>query len=174
VEYSAVLFREIQRSRQWWLYVVIFMTCIATAGVFGYIFVMQVVLNHQIGDHPMSNNALTLTAILVIGVDAIIVWLVLASNMVTEVRPDGLFIRYYPFHPKFRKIPIENALSIEVVTYNPIADYGGWGLRYGKNGRAYNPCGNRGVRITKDDGKHILIGSQKPEELLDAINYISH
>jgi len=57
-----------------------------------------------------------------------------------------------------------------VLTYSPISDYGGWGIRYGSIGKAYNVSGNRGVQLELLNGERILIGSQKPEELAAAID----
>jgi hypothetical protein len=57
-----------------------------------------------------------------------------------------------------------------VQTYRPIRDYGGWGIRYGRGGKAYNVSGNRGVMLELSDGQKLLIGSQRPEELANAIN----
>jgi hypothetical protein len=49
-------------------------------------------------------------------------------------------------------------------------EYGGWGLRYGgDNGWAYNARGNRGVQLVLQGEKRVLIGSQRPEELLAAL-----
>ncbi len=31
--------------------------------------------------------------------------------------------------------------------YRPIREYGGWGIRYGWNGRAYSTSGNEGVQL---------------------------
>jgi hypothetical protein len=39
----------------------------------------------------------------------------------------------------------------------------------GSDGWAYNISGNRGVRIDYKDGNRFLIGSQRPEELQQAI-----
>ncbi|NVL91956.1 MAG: hypothetical protein HWN71_02845 [Desulfobacterales bacterium] len=55
------------------------------------------------------------------------------------------------------------------MTYNPLKDYGGWGIRYGRGGRAYNVSGNRGVYLELSNGKSLLIGSLQPEELARAI-----
>ncbi len=54
--------------------------------------------------------------------------------------------------------------------YRPILEYGGWGIRYGLRGRAYNVSGNRGLRVELTNGKHILFGSAKPEELKLALD----
>ncbi len=61
-------------------------------------------------------------------------------------------------------------VRIEVVSYRPLMDYGGWGIRVGRDGeRVLNARGNRGVRIELTDGTRLLIGSQRPEALAVAI-----
>jgi hypothetical protein len=60
--------------------------------------------------------------------------------------------------------------KIEVVTYRPFRDFGGWGIRAGRNGeRALCARGDRGVRLELLDGTRLLIGSQTPEALATAI-----
>ena len=54
-------------------------------------------------------------------------------------------------------------------TYSPLREYGGWGLRGWGTSRAYNVSGNRGVELTLQDGSSIMIGSQRADELAQAI-----
>jgi hypothetical protein len=94
------------------------------------------------------------------------------TTLVTEVRRDGLWLRYYPFHFSFKRIPLEDVVSVTPQAYHPILRYGGWGIRYTWKGRAYNVSGNRGVRLDYASGRHLLIGSRRPEELAQAIESI--
>ena len=92
----------------------------------------------------------------------------------TEVRNDGLHIHFYPLIK--RVIRFEEILRSDVRTYRPIREYGGWGVRsgLGKTGAAYNVSGNRGVQLALSNGKQLLVGSQKPEELAKAIQNVIH
>ena len=87
--------------------------------------------------------------------------------MIITVRDDGLYIQFFPFSQKL--ISFNNIKTCEVRTYSPIKEYGGWGIRYGKKGKAYNISGNKGVQLDFYEGQPLLIGSQKPEELAQAI-----
>ena len=98
-----------------------------------------------------------------------VIWLFLASKLETVVKRDGLFVRFYPFHLRQRKIPLEDVVNFRSVTYRPIWNYGGWGMRFARGGRAYNVSGREGVRLEFNNGKHLLIGSQRSEELAAAI-----
>ena len=59
----------------------------------------------------------------------------------------------------------------EARTYRPLLEYGGWGIRYAPFGKgwAYNVHGSQGVQLELTNGKRILIGSQRAEELARAI-----
>jgi len=66
---------------------------------------------------------------------------------------------------------ISDIETCESVTYRPIRDYGGWGIRYSftKRSWAYNITGNKGVEIKFKGGRKLLIGSQRADELAAAI-----
>lgn len=88
-------------------------------------------------------------------------------RMTTTVEAQHIRVVVFPFPRKtFRFGDIDRA---EPVTYRPLLHYGGWGWRWGKGGMAYTMRGNRGVRIHLRNGKTVLVGSQRPEELVAAI-----
>jgi hypothetical protein len=67
------------------------------------------------------------------------------------------------------RIPLKNITRAFYRAYSPLAEYGGWGIRTGKQGRAFNMRGNEGVQLVLRSGQRVLIGSQRPEELVRAI-----
>jgi len=153
-----VLFREVQRFRQLWIWaVVIFLMALSW-----YSFIQQVVSKIPFGTRPAPDLVLIMMW-------ALFGWafpmMVYTAGLTTEIRVDGIYIRYIPFHRKFRTIPFEAIQTYEVRTYRPLREYGGWGIRYGAGGKAYNVSGNRGVQLGLLSGRMILLGSQKPEEL---------
>lgn len=68
-----------------------------------------------------------------------------------------------------RRIPLAEIARAEAVTYSPLADYGGWGIKWGRNGAAVNARGSRGVLLTLRSGKRLLVGSQRPDALAAAL-----
>ncbi|HEX6853121.1 MAG TPA: hypothetical protein VF139_17125 [Candidatus Polarisedimenticolaceae bacterium] len=86
-----------------------------------------------------------------------------------EVQGATLTYRFFPFHGKPRIVDLRDVRAARAVTYRPIRDYGGWGIRIGAKGWAYNVSGDRGVELELRDGTLLLIGSQRPEELAAAI-----
>jgi hypothetical protein len=84
-----------------------------------------------------------------------------------RVEPDALYVRFPPFVR--RKIPYADIRSAEARQYSPLGEYGGWGIRYGRSGKAYNVSGNEGVQLELASGERLLIGSRRAAELADAI-----
>jgi hypothetical protein len=97
----------------------------------------------------------------------VLIWFALLK-LVTDVRPEGLSIRFYLLRPE-QVIPWNEIDRAEVVTYRPIRDFGGWGVRWAPRGIVYNTRGTRGVRLFLTSGKRVVLGSQRPEELMSAI-----
>lgn len=94
------------------------------------------------------------------------------TRMITEVTPKGLFIRFIPFHFRIKEIDLKKVESVEAKQYRPIMEYGGWGIRMGWKKKAYNVFGNKGVEIVYKEGYKLLIGSQRAEELAEAVKSI--
>ena len=100
---------------------------------------------------------------------ALLAW---TARLETEIRPDGVFVRYLPFHIHWRHFRSQELREFHARRYRPIREYGGWGIRYGRNGWAYNVSGNEGVQLVFTSGKTLLIGSKRPHELESAIRSI--
>lgn len=161
-----VLFREEQQFRQPWLMVVIIGGCVLSLVTF---WIALVSINKS---HPGSPAAVN-PGVFVLAVEAMVmclfVALFLTVKMITEVRLDGLSVRAHPIARLRRSIPYNQIDSCEPRTYSPIGEYGGWGIRYGRGGKAYNISGNRGVQLVLKSGEKLLLGSQKADELASAI-----
>jgi hypothetical protein len=108
-----------------------------------------------------------LTMFLPVALVAILLFL----ELHVTVRDAGVHIRMLPFAN--RTIAPAHIARWEARTYRPIREYGGWGVRFGPRGRAYNVSGDRGVELTLDNGKRVLIGSQRSEDLAAAIGRIA-
>ncbi|PYQ45814.1 MAG: hypothetical protein DMF77_03100 [Acidobacteria bacterium] len=102
---------------------------------------------------------------------AVLVAVLLFLELHVTVQHAGVRIRMLPFAN--RTIAPAQIARWEARTYRPIREYGGWGVRFGPRGRAYNVSGNRGVEITLANGKRVLIGSQRSDDLAAAIARIA-
>lgn len=83
----------------------------------------------------------------------------------TRIDDEGVYYRMIPFHWNEKMIPWSEIDSVFVRQYSPIKEYGGWGIRFGRNGTAFNIRGNKGLQIVKKNGKRILLGTDKPDEI---------
>lgn len=102
---------------------------------------------------------------LIVSVGAMVLTMALLASfkLLTRLDGSGVHFRMKPWHRKEQTIPWEDIDQIFVRKYSPILEYGGWGIRFGRNGKAYNLRGNYGIQIVKKDGKRLLIGTQQPE-----------
>ncbi len=161
--------REEQRFTQPWFWILVILGAGFMIINFAMGMVQQLIQGRPWGTDPMSNTMLWIMGPFFIIFGILLLLLFFSIRLVVEVRPSGLYLRFYPFHRRFHRIPLEKAVGIESVTYRPVLDYGGWGIRYTAKGKAYNVSGKRGVRIDMEGGTHILIGSQDPEKIVQAV-----
>ncbi|MEZ0007558.1 hypothetical protein ABH942_002940 [Flavobacterium sp. 28YEA47A] len=163
---NEILFTERQRFKQWWLWLILLgINGLFLVGVF-----KQVVSGQQFGDKPMSDIGLLITA----GLTILLTILFVNFRLDTLIKKDGIYVRFFPFHLKFRYYAWEKLTKSFVRQYSPIAEYGGWGLRYGflGKGKAFNVSGDKGLQLEFIDNKKLLIGTNKPDELTEVLERI--
>lgn len=157
-----LIYKEQQRFKQFWLWIIL----LSAAGIFWAGFIYQVLLGGKFGNNPASDVQLTILFALM---GIALPYFFYRMKLVIEVQPGELRVRLWPFHMQPVTIPLHLVRSFESITYNPIRDYGGWGIRWGFKGKAYNMSGNKGVLLFFYNKKPLLIGSQNPRELFEAI-----
>ena len=163
------LYHEVQKMRQPWLWLLLGSGVLVSAAVLGWGLWQQLVLGRPWGNHPLPDGALLVIAGAVAVLHGGIILLLFVSRLETTVRPSELRVQFHPLHRRPRIFRRDQIASFEERTYRPIREYGGWGIRFGPRGRAYNASGNRGVELTLRDGSHVMIGSLRPEELAQAL-----
>jgi hypothetical protein len=102
---------------------------------------------------------------LVVGVVAVLLSL---SHLDVDVTDEGVTIAFRYVWPA-RRIAFSQIVGLEVRRYNPLLEYGGWGVRLGLRGWGYMTSGNEGVQLRLRKGLPVLIGSTRPQELEAAI-----
>jgi hypothetical protein len=155
---------EVQRFRQPWLWILIL--SISAVAIWGMI--QQLFLGEPFGNNA-APDAILIIIVIIFGFG--FPYAFYKMTLTTEVRSDGIYYRFFPFHRSFHKIKLEDLVRYKVRTYRPIREYGGWGIRWGRKGKAYNVSGNRGVQLELSDGKRLLLGSQKPEKFAEALDF---
>jgi hypothetical protein len=92
------------------------------------------------------------------------------GKMTTEVTASEVRVRFGWLPSYSESIPVAEILAIQAVQYDPVGEYGGWGIRgRGPANRALNQRGDLGVRLVLGTSQGLLIGSQQPEALAGAI-----
>jgi hypothetical protein len=90
-------------------------------------------------------------------------------KLTVTINPNGIAYQYPPFHNKPNLLPWEKIKSIELMKINPLREFGGWGLRYGRLGAAYTTKGHYILHIEKTEGQAINLTIAQPEEFINAI-----
>ena len=95
--------------------------------------------------------------------------------MVTEVTRTELVVTMGRFFPLYRRrVALADILEVRAVTYRPLRDAGGWGIRWGRfeGSRCafLNARGDRGVFLELRNGKRLIIGSQNAGALAEAVS----
>lgn len=150
---------ENQRFRQKWIVLLI----LAFSIFISVMSIRQFVYHIPFGNHPATNSQLAgfLAFFLLILV------FLFSTKLATRYTSEGIFYQMKWIHLKEKFIDWKDIKSVEVRTYKPIKEYGGWGLRLGifGKGKAINMSGNKGVQLILNNGRKLLIGTQKPEEI---------
>jgi len=145
-----ILFEEKQKFNQWWLWVILL--------VFPVLSIM-----------PFNGDGINYNYVL-IGIAIPLMFYFFELR--TFVTKEGLHYQFFPFHFKKHLIKLDEIEKIKALQYSPLGDYGGWGIRYGFKGKAYNVSGNKGVKVHLTNERNILFGSQKHNELARALKKI--
>jgi hypothetical protein len=160
-----MIFKEKQKFNQPWLWILLIIIGILVYGLFGFAFYKQIIQDQPFGNHPMTNSAFIIFSVFILSITSLIFLLFAFGNLTTMIDKNEISLRFFPFHLSFRKYPWSTIERFEIITYKPISEYGGWGIRYGNKGKAYNVRGDIGLQLYFINGKRILIGTQNASEL---------
>lgn len=162
-----VLFAEKQKFTQAWVWVLV----VAINLLFLYGIYRQLILGEQFGNNPMTDTGLLLST----GVVVLISLMLFNFRLHTIISREGISVRLFPFHIRYRHYPWESISKAYIRKYSPLKEYGGWGIRMGLGGKgiAFNASGNMGLQLEFTNGKKLLLGTNKPEELAEALKRIN-
>jgi len=155
------LFCEKQRFNQWWMWLLIFIL----SGLTLFMSIAQFGFDHPVGNNPASNGQMVVIVLFMV----VFIGFLRSCCLTTRVLAGEIKVSYFPFHFKPKIINSNEVSSVSIEKYRPIAEIGGWGIRYGRSGMAYNVSGNKGLRLHLKSGKNLLVGTQKPTQLAKAV-----
>ena len=147
------IFQETQRFRQIWIWVLI----LGITGIsLGSLFLFE-------KDAPLNIGYLAFP----VGMLLLLNGLFLGLTLSTRITANSLSFRYYPF-TRWRSYTFEAIDAMELIEYNGLWEYGGWGIKWNGDSWSYTTGGKWGILVKTQD-KKFLIGTQKPEEAKQAI-----
>jgi hypothetical protein len=116
-------------------------------------------------------NSVSLVFASVVSVLILLVFLLFfySIQLITEVRADGIYIRFAPVHRSFRRIPFDQIKQVERTEFG-LLTYGGIGIRWTPDTVAYITSRGSGIKIDRENAKSVVVGSQKPSPLAETID----
>lgn len=156
-------FSESQKFRQWWLWAIIAGTLLVPLGI---------VLYDIYAGHKSYTAAEILSGA---AVPASIILLFLSFRLDSRIDETGVYYRFFPLQIKMNEIKWEEITKIYTGQYRPLADYGGWGIRYGLKGlgTAYSISGDMGLQVEVKKGRKILIGTLQAPTINKALKQLA-
>jgi len=132
-----------------------------TAGIF----IIALILNLIIQKGKFSSIT---TALFVGIVICIIAGIFSDIRMVTQIRTDGIYVRFIPFEFSFSIHSWDSIQEIYIRKFDPLTT--GTGIRWSPGGRAYIFSGDTGIQIVFKNGTKLLIGTQCPDEITEILH----
>lgn len=158
------VFNETQRFNQWFMQIINYgMTAFLL-----YCFYMWYIAKSNVDKVAATDSTGQIVVTVTV---ALSIALLMSFKLKTEIDETGVQIQFFPFQRKKRVIRWGDIESCEVRTYKPIAEYGGWGYKFGsKGGTAYTVKGKIGIQLVLKSGKKILVGTQKESDARAVVN----
>jgi len=150
-------YSETQHFRNPFIYILLL--ALLGLGIWGII--QQIFLGTPFGTKPAPDVLLIIFAMIPI----LFLLFFIFMKQKTLIGAEGIEVIISPFGS--RRIAWKNIEKTYIRTYQPLLEYGGWGIRYGfwKAGMAYSVGGNKGLQLELKSGQKILIGTKNAEAL---------
>ena len=95
------------------------------------------------------------------------------NGLTVQVQETRIFM-YLGLVPLVRRsVPFSEIVSMESVQYQPIREFGGWGVRGWGSRKAWSARGSQAVALTLEGERLLLIGSDHPRRLEERIRAAS-
>jgi hypothetical protein len=140
-------------------------TLLAVAVPFGLGMWQQLVLGKAWGDKPIPDYVLAAVGPLAILMSLLPLAAVLFGRLRVEVRTDGIRIELV----RFRCPQVLRREEVQAATPTHIGPFGGWGASSHGRRLVYRMAGSEGVTLELAGGKKVVIGSEHPRSLQDAL-----
>ncbi|WP_340267620.1 hypothetical protein [Sphingobium mellinum] len=92
-----------------------------------------------------------------------ITFLIMSLRLKTSLDDVEITVRIWPFPAA--QLKYTDIRKVEEIEYSPMADFGGWGIRYGLGGKIYSMRGSQALKLSLSSGKIVYLGTQEPRKL---------
>jgi hypothetical protein len=171
---TQILHREVQYLRQKFLIALIAIAAFSPLVFFIVGLIVQIGYGKEYGNNPMSDNLMIAYTVLSAVFAFLIFLLFKFSNLMIEVRTDGFYFKYSPFHLRVHCITKAEVKSVTLRKFSAIGEFGGWGIRcrFSKRCKGYIVSGNMGVQFVLQNDKKVLFSTQAPDKMKTAIEKV--
>ncbi|WP_201981518.1 hypothetical protein [Hymenobacter rubidus] len=104
---------------------------------------------------------------------ALSIVLLLTLRLETRLDDAGMHYRLFPLQWNWQSRPWTEISQAYVRAYDPLGEYGGWGLKGRRSNRALNISGDQGLQLVLRDGTRLLLGTQRPAEIKEALEQLA-
>ncbi len=174
---NKVYFSEEQHFDLLWMKLLMIFSSAAAIVPLAWACYEQLVLGEPWGQQAPSDFTLMYVTlamfIIVVGINL----MVFSSKLETKISAEGIHYRYFPFIRKWKTVPYLDLTSFEIRKYHAWKEYGGRGFRlrtFNRKGRAFSMRGNQGLQLIFKNGKKLLLGTQRAEEMTVALNRVKY
>lgn len=159
-----IIYQEKQQFRQPWLWFVL----ISITALTVFVTTNIQMKNNFINGRDMGNGSGG--AIFGIVISFLVILLFFLTNLDLKLSSTGIQLKFFPLVLKPKLYLWEEIKSIKLRKYQPLQEFGGWGIRIGLGKRiAYSVSGNFGLELFMNDGRIIMIGIKNPKMIEQTI-----
>ena len=164
----SVLFKEEQYFNRIFMWLIIGLGMIPMISIQGWAVYKQLILGEPWGNNQMSDTGLLIVTLLIFMLLAGLIMLLLYGSLETEVTKWGVRYRFTPFIPSWREILKQDITEYNIKKYTI---FRGYGVRWSLDGvKTLNVRGTQGIEFHYEKKKKLLIGTQQPQEFINALN----
>jgi hypothetical protein len=108
----------------------------------------------------------------VLFVVGLLLFLFYGGQRITVTR-ERIVLRYGLFGIRLLNLRTDEIEQVTLHTFSALKDFGGYGIRFNREMKAYFLCGTRGVKVRMLSGKTYLLGSDQPGRLEAVIEAVT-
>ena len=145
---------------------------LANTGIYGYGFIKQIIFGKSWGFVPLSNLMLVLLTLLFVALFPLLFLLFFKQTIILDDDYFHIIIGF--IQTIHKKIRLREIISCAPVTFSPIRDFGGWGIRRGGgNTFCYTTQGKIGVKVMTKR-KQYVISTKNPEKVCEIVGNLTN